>query len=709
MNIFRLLIILSMVLSGYIQAQTETNKIVIDQFGYRPNSKKIAVIRNPQTGFDSNESYTVGNTISVIKTSDQSTVFSDVPVVWNSGSEDPSSGDKAWWFDFSSVTTPGEYYILDVDNNKKSFSFTIAEDVYNNILKQAMRVWFYQRSGFAKSLPYAEANWTDAASHLGPLQDLNCRDYLTPNDASSERDVHGGWYDAGDLNKYTSWTANYIVELLRAYREHPDVWTDDYNIPESGNGTPDIIDEIKWGMDHLLRMQNSNGSMIAIVSAANGTPPSTATDPSLYGGENTLSALTSCGAFAIGASVFEDLGDHDYADTLLVRAQKAWNWADANPAVLWFNNDESKGTKGIGAGQQETTDDYKRLAYKLRAANFLFEKTNDNQYKTFFENNYDQMHLLTWNFAYPFEDEEQDILLEYAQSPNASAAVKDDIIATYKLAMGKEHNFQAIENQTDPYLAHLDSYTWGSNKQKNSVGLMYWLHNYYDIDASKSEEALSAAEDYIHYMHGVNPLNLVYLTNMNNHGAENSASQIYHNWFYDGSDWDDALTSSYGPAPGIVPGGANPSYAPDVCCPSNCGGATNNAKCTSVDLSSLLNQPKQKSYLNFNSNWPLNSWSVTENSMGYQAEYIRLLSKFAAKTNSTNTVTQPQPSQLTVYPNPSSSVFNLQGVEGLIEVYDSTGKLVLTVKNENIISLQKFEKGIYFIKNQDITIKVINK
>ncbi|MGK3960067.1 hypothetical protein WMF38_44335 [Sorangium sp. So ce118] len=38
--------------------------------------------------------------------------------------------------------------------------------------------------------------------------------------------------------------------------------------------------------------------------------------------------------------------------------------------------------------------------------------------------------------------------------------------------------------------------------------------------------------------------------------------------------------------------------------------------------------PAQKSYKDFNTSWPLNSWAVTENSNGYQASYIRLLSKF---------------------------------------------------------------------------------
>lgn len=689
-------------------AQTNTNKIVVDQFGYRPDAKKIAVIRNPQQGFDANESYSPGTSFSVINTNTNNVELTGNAVVWNNGATDPSSGDKAWWFDFSALTTPGEYYILDATNNTKSFNFIIANDVYNEVLKQAMRVWFYQRSGFAKTTPFADAAWQDGASHIGPLQDKNCRDYQTPNDPASEKDVHGGWYDAGDLNKYTPWTSNYVVELLRAYTEKPTVWTDDYNIPESGNGVPDILDEAKWGIDHLLRMQNNDGSVIAVVSADGASPPSAATAPSLYGGENTVSALTAAGAFAFASIVFESEGNQDYADTLLNRAIKAWDWADANPLVLWYNNDETYGTKGIAAGQQETND-YKRTIYKLRAAAYLFEKTGEQKYSTYFVNNYNNVNMMNWNFVYPFGDEDQDVLLHYAHLPNANQTVATDIKNTYTLAMEKEHNFEAIDNATDPYNAHMDAYTWGSNKQKASAGLTFWHVDYYNLNASRSALALEAAEGYIHYMHGVNPLNITYLTNMGAYGAENSANQIYHTWFHHDTEWDVAGVSNYGPAPGIVPGGPNPSYAVDGCCPSGCGSTANNAKCAAIDLTQVTNQPKQKSYLNFNEGWPLNSWSVTENSMGYQAEYIRLLSKFVAASSITSTTNIGLNNQFKAYPNPATNILFLQNNAGLVEVFSANGQRVYVGTPANSINLSHLQSGIYFVKNQTKTIQFIKK
>ena len=143
------------------------------------------------------------------------------------------------------------------------------------------------------------------------------------------------------------------------------------------------------------------------------------------------------------------------------------------------------------------------------------------------------------------------------------------------------------------------------------------------------DKAKNYAARYIHYLHGVNPLNKCYLTNMSAFGAENSVRQIYHGWFCEGSKlWDEAGVSIYGPVPGFVPGGPNLEYDWDQCCPNNCGNEYNNKRCYEVDITPLKNQPAQKSYLDMNNGWPINAWSVGEVSGGYQVQYIRLLSKF---------------------------------------------------------------------------------
>jgi len=623
---------LFMMTAAGIAAQDFSKFIVLDQFGYRPDSRKVAVIRDPQVGFDADESFEPGSWYAVVDATSGEMVFTKQIEIWGDGKTDGSSGDRAWHFDFSEFSQAGSYYILDQEKNVRSYEFVIAHNVYNEVLRQAMRSFFYQRVGFRKETPYADARWEDEASHSGDLQDNNCRSFFDKLNPDSERDVSGGWYDAGDYNKYSNWTANYVVELMKAYLERPEAWGDDYQIPESGNGRPDILDEAIWGIDHLLRMQLEDGSVLSIVGEAGASPPSSATDPSYYGPPNTSATLNTSAAFAIASMVYRDQGLVNYADTLLDRSLRAWDWTELYPDSLFYNNilTETYDSRGLGAGQQET-DDYGRAMARLEAACYLFDASGDTDFRDYFDDHYQEAKLFLYNgFAYPYEAITQEVLLYYTKLENGTESVQNHISTTYRNGVvNGTDNLAAYSAKKDPYLAHTKTYTWGSNGVKSSQGSMNYNLISYGMDEGITSLALEAAESYIHNPHGVNPLNMVYLSNMYEYGAENSVNEFYHSWFHNGSPtWDRVGVSTYGPAPGFLTGGPNPSYDWDGCCPSGCGSSGNNAKCTAESLIPPKNQPDQKSYKDFNTSWPVNSWSVTENSCGYQVRYIRLLSKF---------------------------------------------------------------------------------
>ncbi len=63
-----------------------------------------------------------------------------------------------------------------------------------------------------------------------------------------------------------------VVPLLMAYELNPSVFGDDWNIPESGNGVPDILDEVRWECDWLLRMQMPDGSVCNRVTERTSKP-----------------------------------------------------------------------------------------------------------------------------------------------------------------------------------------------------------------------------------------------------------------------------------------------------------------------------------------------------------------------------------------------------------------------------------------------------
>jgi hypothetical protein len=568
-------------------------------------------------------------------------------------------------------------------------------------------MYYYQRCGTAKALPYAQTGWTDAACHVGALQDTDCRLY-NDTSGSTSKNLSGGWHDAGDYNKYVNFTFETVMDLLFAYAQNPTVWGDDYNIPQSGNGIPDILDEIKYELDWLLKMQQSDGSVLCVIGTQNyasASPPSADNAQRLYGPATTSASFTAASLFALAAIQFNSIGQTAYATTLQSAAISAYTWATANPGITFYNSGI------IAAGEQEVAD-YDVLVRQMASSVFLFALTGMTSYKTFVDNNYSQMHLIQWGYAYPFETGQQDMLLYYASLSNATTSVANNIKSNYRSSMQSNNpdNLPAYLNQTDAYRAYLanNNYTWGSNTTKGRQGNMFIDMIYYNLDAANNSNYLEAALGFINYFHGVNPTAFAFLSNMGSFGAENSINEFYHSWFTNGSAlWDRVGVSTYGPAPGYIPGGPNPLYAVDGCCPSSC--SSSNAFCNAALVTPPLNQPIQKSYRDWNANWPQDSWTVTECGIYTQASYVRLLSNFISQSCLTTSITNLSHGNnfsIDVYPNPAGNqltVSSRQSVISNIEIFNMLGqkRLIPTSKGEessSLIDISELPPGVYFLK-----------
>lgn len=600
-----------------------TPRLVVDQFGYLPDAEKIAIVRSPRVGFDAAVPQKLTGDYDVVNTETHQVIFSAAATPWHAGQVDPLSGDRVAHIDFSAVTTPGIYRITARETGETSADFVISDTVYDDVFRQAFRVMYYQRAGYAKQPPYADPCWADTASHLGAGQDREARLHSDKKNARTARDVSGGWYDAGDYNKYTNWTADYIKTLLLAYEARPSVWGDDFNIPESGNGLPDVLDEVKWGLDSLIRLQNEDGSVLSIVGLANGSPPSAATGPSFYGPANTSATLTTAAAFANAAAIYGALGHSDlesYAQDLAARASRAWQWAEDNPDIVFKNNDPTQKSEGLGAGQQEV-DDKGRAIKRLEAAVYLFTLTGDDEYRNVIDALAPQSLMVQGNYVSGYETASQQALLRYAGHPDATPSVKESIKEAWELS-----RIEAARD--DAYLAGVIAVNWGSNSIISRRGSMY-------LEGTRrpTPRERNNASHHLHYIHGVNPLGKVYLTNMGDFGAENSVDRLYHSWFRNGSaTWGSVSESTYGPLPGILVGGPNQYYEWESCCPNKCGSRESNAMCGLTPPAPPAGQPPLKSYRDMSAGWPLKSWEITENSNGYQTAYLYLLSQFVSES-----------------------------------------------------------------------------
>jgi hypothetical protein len=204
--------------------------------------------------------------------------------------------------------------------------------------------------------------------------------------------------------------------MLQAYEENPAASTDDLGIPESGNGVSDILDEARYGMDYLTRLQNEDGSLLSVVGESSASPPSSAKGQTVYGTANTSGTLAAAAAFATGARELSDVTEGDFNSfgvALSGRATRAFTWAEANPSVTFRNNDSATGTSGLASGQQEVGTSG-RTAYRIKATVALFRLTGESKYSSFVDSLYSQMQLIKSTFAYPFEVDRQDTLVAYS-------------------------------------------------------------------------------------------------------------------------------------------------------------------------------------------------------------------------------------------------------------------------------------------------------
>jgi len=679
-------------LSLYLSAQM-SEFIHVDQFGYLENQNKVAILSDPQLGYNSSGSYKPGSSIELRDYLTDQVVYSSSPEIWNGGNTHEQSGDKGWWFDFSTVTTPGTYYVIDPSNNESTGPFEINANPYADVLKSAVKMFYYNRCNDSKDAPYADPKWTDGTNFLNPLQDANCRFFFDPNNASLEKDLSGGWFDAGDYNKYITFAQFPMHELLATYEDNPTIFGDDWNVPTSGNNIADLLDEVIWELDWMQKMTNSDGSVHIKMGSQNhseniSSPPSVNVDQRFYGNTCTSASATVASVFAHASLVLEDQpGLSNYAADLLSTSENCWayfkNAFDSNSLETDCDNGE------IISGDADKNADI-QLEYGMTAAIYLFELTGKSIYQDFIITQHNQIEPISNNFYSPYSGPYNEALLRYSQLPNADSNVADAIIDLATIVVNNnDNNFFAFVD-SDLYRGRAPDwiYHWGSNLPKSGIANLSLLMRKYNVVPSQNDALLEKAYELMHYFHGVNPQGLVQLSNMYSLGGDRCVNEIYHTWFNDNTIYDNALTSSNGPAPGFVTGGVNRNFSV-------------------ASISPPSGQPILKSYLDFNDGWPSNSWEISEPAIYYQASYIRMLARFVNTDNVISAVhVGGEKSAFEIFPNPVDDHIIVKGLmqNYRIKILDGSGAVhavVFAQGAEAIIDMSNLSNGIYFVAVYD--------
>jgi endoglucanase len=221
-------------LFAFTTKQPETNSwIRINQLGYQPNGVKVAVwCGKEDLGISSWE---------LVDAASKKIVYYSKP-----GKAFGTYGPfkKTYRLNFSSYKKPGKYYLH--AGKTRSPEFEIGEDVYKGAADFCLRYMRQQRSGFN---PFLKDSCHTHDGYVLYGEKAGIKD-------STHIDVVGGWHDASDYLQYSATSANATYHLLAAYRDFPNVFTDEKlaNGLDGKNGMADVLDEAKWGLDWLLKM-----------------------------------------------------------------------------------------------------------------------------------------------------------------------------------------------------------------------------------------------------------------------------------------------------------------------------------------------------------------------------------------------------------------------------------------------------------------------
>lgn len=281
------------------------------------------------------------------------------------------TGEDLYTADFSVLQEAGEYQ-LRIEGLDESATFRIANDLYVEPYRLACRAMYLMRCGTAVHAEHAGQEFRHEACHLedGHL-DRIVRDELPADER--RRDATGGWHDAGDYNKYVVNAGVTVGVMLRAWHDfRPRLETMELNLPESDGPVPDLLAEIRWELEWLLKMQAADGSVYHKLSAANYSGYVRAEDeqdPRYFGEWGTQATASFVAMMAAAAREFEPF-DPEFAERCLAAARKSNAYLRSHPD---YHRPSQDGFTTAGYDNGDNTD----WSARLWAAAEMWAATGD--------------------------------------------------------------------------------------------------------------------------------------------------------------------------------------------------------------------------------------------------------------------------------------------------------------------------------------------
>ncbi|HEX9059260.1 MAG TPA: glycoside hydrolase family 9 protein [Clostridia bacterium] len=498
------------------QYQTDS-RIRVNSIGFLPNSDKKATIATSSTDF-----YLVKDTGDVVFTGRTTSMSSS------------DTSEQVYIADFSSVSDEGTYFIA-VPGVGKSVNFKIAKDVYNDAFKSTMLGMYLTRCGESVSATFNGQTFSHAACH----KDDGYLDYITGQ--HTKKEGTGGWHDAGDFNKYIVNAGISVAQMGFAWEQFKDQLEGvKLTMPESSNSMPDYLDEIKYEMDWVLKMQYPDGSgkvshKLSTTDFCAFIMPESENDPRYYTSWGSAATADFVGMAAMSARIFKPY-DAAYSQKCLDAAKLSYACLKSNPGNV--SPDLSK----FKTGDYNTTDSDDRLW----AAAEMWETTGDASYLSDFESAAGSVNpkvAVDFDWGSVANLGMYTYLLSDRTGKNQSLynSIKTDLLSAADSAV-KSRNSNA-------YGRPLTSYYWGCNGAVARQTMLLQIAN----KLSPKSDYINTSLDAIGHLFGRNYYDRSYVTGvginppMHPHDRRSGGDSITQPWpgqlvgggWPTGKDWQD--------------------------------------------------------------------------------------------------------------------------------------------------------------------------
>ena len=452
----------------------------INQIGYLPDDTKNVFVK---TETDNEDFYVVNNDTGLIVYQGKLSAAAD----------DVASGTKVATGDFSEVKEPGIYYIY--TNAGSSYTFEINSAVYNDIYKDTVLMLYRQRCGIELD-PAIAGDFAHGVCH-----DSDALIYGT----SEYKDVSGGWHDAGDYGRYVVSGAKTIADLFAAY-EDCNATADDIGIPESGNGIPDLLDEARFELEWMFKMQDeTTGGVYHKVTGMvfpGMVMPEEETEELIISPISTTATGDFAAVMAKASVIYKDI-DAEFSAACYEAAVKAWDYIADVDDTTGFTNPQ-----GMDTGEYP---DSNTLDEKMWAAAELYiacqsgvsgaDSADASAYADFIQT--------AWNGEFVDGLSWLDVGM-YAEYDLAKS--KTDLAETAKTRLLAEADNLIAAIESDGYGQSLGTnFYWGSNMGiANNGMILYMAANVSEGDAAAKYQAAAGKE--LDYLLGANALGYCFVT-----------------------------------------------------------------------------------------------------------------------------------------------------------------------------------------------------